>query len=61
MDGEFEPISARTDVPVTDREVFEYANGKLAYYLLEKKEVYSQIPKKTREIIALFPQALPMG
>lgn len=33
-DGEFNPKTPRTTVPVTDREIFEYANGRLAYQLL---------------------------
>ena len=33
--GEFKPKTPRTNVPVTEREVFEYANGRLAFQLLE--------------------------
>lgn len=34
MDGEFIPKTPQTDVPITDREVFEYANGHLAFQFL---------------------------
>jgi len=34
-DGTFEPKTPQLDVPVTDREVFEYANGQLADHVLQ--------------------------
>lgn len=34
-DGEFIPKTPRESVPVTDREIFEYANGQLAMHFLE--------------------------
>lgn len=35
LDGEFKPKTPRTNVPVTDREIYEYSNSRLAYHLLQ--------------------------
>lgn len=54
MDGEFTPKTPQTEVPVTDREIFEYANGRLAYHLLEDDyEALTDYTRYAEEVVAM--------
>ena len=52
--GEFKPKTPRYKLPITDREIFEYANGRLAYHFL--KDVHKMLDRYTPyadELIAM--------
>lgn len=54
LDGNFVPKTPRPEVPVTNREVFEFANGQLADYLLEDvKRTLPEYSPYTEELIAM--------
>jgi len=53
-DGEFTPKTPRTDVQITDREIFEFSNGRLAYHLLEDvHEELAQYTPYADEVVAM--------
>lgn len=53
-DGEFNPKTPRTSVSVTDREVFEFANGRLAFELLsDVHELLDQYTPSADELVAM--------
>lgn len=53
-EGEFKPKTPREKVPVTDREVFEYANARLAYHLLEDvRKALEQYTPHADELVAM--------
>ncbi len=53
-DGEFIPKTPRESLPVTDREIFEYANGTLALHFLEDvRELLGEYTPYADELVAM--------
>lgn len=53
-DGEFVPKTPQKDIPETEREIFEYANGQLAYDLIEDvHESLAEFTPYADELVAM--------